>query len=419
MMFRNRRGADPERRTVKDLLVDAKDAAELMVDLAYAAIFFGDDALAREVLRLEQNVDDLLVDLRAVCMMAARTREDADQLAGVLSLATSIEGIADSAEDIARVVLKDLGIPSELRDDLRHATEITARVKIRAENELEGGTLHDLELPARTGMWVIAIRRDVDWVHGPGPDEVLREGDVLFLQGPKEGIDPVRVLAGGTPRELPPPPQRAKLTNLDRAVDLVVELKNVSEVAVGLAYSAILLRDRSLATEVGVIEDASDELFHQLEGWVLRAAAELEEPEELRGMLHLAAAAERIVDSAQSMCRVIEDEGPPHPIIAAALSQADEIVADAEVHPKSEVAGRTLAELALQTQTGMEVLAIQRRGRWLYRPKRGRTIEADDRLLAIGPEEGAPRLRELCGDPRPEGDEGWVERDADADEWPT
>jgi hypothetical protein len=38
------------RRTVKDLLVEAKDAAELMVDLAYAAIFFGDDALAREVL---------------------------------------------------------------------------------------------------------------------------------------------------------------------------------------------------------------------------------------------------------------------------------------------------------------------------------------------------------------------------------
>jgi uncharacterized protein with PhoU and TrkA domain len=417
MMMRRRRGTDPERRTVKDLLVDAKDAAELMVDLAYAAVFFGDEELAREVLRLEDAVDELLVDLRAVCMIATRTAEDAEQLAGVLSMAVSIEGIADAAEDIARVVLKDLGVPPELRDDLRHATETTARVKIREENQLESASLRDLELPARTGMWVIAIRRDVDWVHGPGAEEVLREGDVLFLQGPKEGIDHVRELAGGTAREMPPPPQRAKLSNLDRAVDLIVELKNSSEVAVGLAYSAILLQDVSLATEVGVIEDASDELFHQLEGWVLRAAAELEDPDELRGLLHLASAAERIVDAAQSMCRVIEDEGPRHPIIAAALNEADEIVADAEVAPGSPVADRTLAELGLHTQTGMEVLAIQRGGRWVYRPKRSRTLAVGDRLLAIGPEEGAPRLRELCGDERPEGDEGWVataeERDED------
>jgi uncharacterized protein with PhoU and TrkA domain len=396
------------RRTIKDMLVEAKDAAELMVDLAYASIFFGDDAIAREVLRLEDIVDELLVELRAVCMIAARTREDADQLAGVLSMAVSIEGIADAAEDIARVVLKDLGVPVELRDDLRHATEVTGRVKIREDNRLESASLRDLELPARTGMWIIAIRRDVDWLYGPDPDEVLREGDVLFLQGPREGVDHVRELAGGTPRELPPPPQRAKLTNLDRAVDLVVELKNVSEVAVGLAYSAILLQDVSLAAEVGVIEDTSDELFHQLEGWVLRAAAELEDPDELRGLLHLASAAERIVDSAQSMCRVIEDEGPPHPIIAAALVEADEIVADAEVAPGSDADGRTLRELQLHTQTGMDVLAIQRRRRWIYRPKRTRTLEADDRLLAIGPEEGAARLRELCGDVRGEGEAGWV-----------
>ncbi len=403
-------------RTVKEMLVGAKDAAELMVDLAYAAIFYGDEDLAREVLRLEDRVDELLVELRAVCMIAARSRDDADQLARVLSLAVSIEGIADAAEDIARVVLKDLGVPAALRDDLRHASEVTARVKIRPENELEGSRLKDLELPTRTGMWVIAIRRDVDWVHGVDGDEVLREGDVLFLQGPRAGVDEVRELAGAPARELPAPVERGQLSNLDRAVDLVVELKNVSEVAVGLAYSAILLRDTTLASEVSAIEDASDELFHQLEGWVLRAAKELDDPEELRGLLHLAAASERIVDAAQSMCRIIEDDGTPHPIIAAALSEADEIVAEAIVAAGSQVDGRTLGDLALQTVTGMEVLAIQRAGRWQYRPRRGTTLRAEDRLLAIGPEEGPPRLREMCDDERPEGEEGWIEPVDDGEE---
>ncbi|MEX0706296.1 MAG: TrkA C-terminal domain-containing protein [Nitriliruptoraceae bacterium] len=401
------------RRTVKELLVGAKDAAELMVDLAYAAIFFDDEGIAREVLRLEERVDELLVDLRATCMLAARSPQDAEQLAGVLSMAVSIEGIADAAEDIARVVLKNLGVPRELRDDLRHATEVTARIRIRPTNEIEGQSLLELELPARTGMWIIAIRRDVDWIYGPEGSEVLREGDVLFMQGPRDGVDHARELAGGTSRELPPPPERTKLSNLDRAVDLVVELKDASEVAVGLAYSAILLRDVSLATEVGVLEDASDDLFHQLESWVLRAAAELEDPEELRGLLHLASASERIVDAAQSMCRVIEFDGIPHPIIAAALSEADEIVAEALVEDGSVVDGRSLSELRLHTETGMEILAIQRRNRWFYRPRATRVLQAGDRLLAIGPEEGAPRLREWCGDERPEGVEGWVEPAAD------
>lgn len=405
-----------QRRTVKDLLVGAKDAAELMVDLAYAAIFFGDDDLAREVLNLEDQVDDALVDLRMVCMLAARSPEDAEQLAGVLSLAVSIEGIADAAEDIARVVLKDLGVPPELRDDLRHAQETVARVKIREQNELEGLSLRELELPAQSGMWVIAIRRDLDWVYGPGGDERLREGDVLFLQGPGEGVDHVRVMAGGTPHQLPAPVVGKKLSNLDRAVDLVIELKNASEVAVGLAYSAILLRDRSLALEVSVIEDKSDDLYHGLEGWVLRAAAEAEDPESLRGLMHLAAASERIVDSAQSMTRLIETDDLPHPVIAQALSEADEIVADAIVHDGSWVAGKTLGELKLHTETGMEVLAIDRDSRWVYRPRSTRTLKPGDRILVLGPEEGAPRLREWCGDDRPESEEGgWTDPEVDID----
>lgn len=404
------------RRTVKELLVGAKDAAELMVDLAYAALFFGDDSLANEVLRLEEQVDDALVDLRAVCMLAARTPEDADQLAGVLSLAVSIEGIADAAEDIARVQLKHLGVPSELRDDLRYAEEVTARVKIREENHLEGRTLRELELPTQTGMWIIAVRRDLDWLYGPDGDQVLREGDVLFLQGPGAGVDRVRELAGGTPHQIPAPRETTKLSNLDRAVDLVVELKNAAEAAVGLAYAAILLRDRTLAAEVSVIEDKSDDLYHGLEGWVLRAAAELEDPEELRGLLHLASSSERIVDSAQSMTRIIETDEPPHPIVVQALSEADEITADAFVQPGSHVEGLTLSELRLHTETGMEILAIDRGGRWLYRPRSTRRLEAGDRLLALGPEEGAIKLREWCGDDRPEGEDGeWVDTPDDDD----
>lgn len=398
-----------ERRTVKDLLVMAKDVAELMVDLAYAAVFFDDEDLAREVFRLEDRISDVINELRMICLIAARTREDAEGLAGVLSLASSIETIADSAEEIARVVVKELGVPRQLRDDLRHAEEVVTRLKIQPENAIEGQPLRELALPARTGMWLIAIRRDIRWIFGPGGEEILQEGDVVFLQGPPEGVARVREMAGEPVLHEPPPAEGAALSKLDRAVDLVVELKNTSEIAVGLAYSAILLRDRKLASEVSVIEEASDELYHELEGWVLRAAAEAPDPEVLRGLIHISAASERIVDAAKSMTRLIESDEPPHPIIAQALAEADEILVEAIVTETSRAAGHELRELRIHTETGMEVLAIQRGSRWVYRPRSTRTLRSGDRLLAIGPEEGASRLRDLCGDPRPEGEEGWYE----------
>ena len=70
--------------------------------------------------------------LREVAMLAARSPEDAEAMAGVLWIAGAVEKIGDAASDIARVVEARLGIPDALRRDLRHADEMTARVKVRA-----------------------------------------------------------------------------------------------------------------------------------------------------------------------------------------------------------------------------------------------------------------------------------------------
>ena len=264
--------------------------------------------------------------------------------------------------------------------------------------------LHALQIPSETGMWVIAIRRDVDYVHGPTGDTLLQDGDVLFLQGPRQGVDLVRELAGGEPYGLEPPgaPKRP-LTNLDRAVDILVELKNAAEAAVGMAYSAIFFSDLGLVREVSALEDRCDDLYNDLQRWVLRAAADVVDDEvldELRGLLQIGLSSERIADAAQEMTRIAEAEEEPHPVVAAALAEADEIVSDAIVSPGCDAEGKTMRELSLETETGMYVLAIQRGGRWLYRPRSTQTLAAGDRLLVTGPEEGVVRLRNLMGDDR-------------------
>jgi uncharacterized protein with PhoU and TrkA domain len=370
-----------------------------MVDLAYAAVFFNEEKLAQEVERLEQRMTDHLRRLRIMAMLAARSPEDAEGMAGVLWIADAIEGIGDAAWDIARVVAARLGIPDALRKDLRHADEMTARVRLRDDAPAAGRSLRDLSLPTESGMWVMAIRSGMDWRFDPGPDDVVSAGDVLLVRGPEEGVDGVRGLAGAPP--LPeasgdePPP----LSELDRAVDILVELKDLTEAAVGLAYSALLFNNRSLAAEVGALEGRSDVLHDELESWVLRAAPEARHPDELRGLLRLAAASEAIGDAARDMTWYVERGEPLHPVVQLALEETEETSAETVVERGSQAAGRSLTELRVETETGMFVLAIQRGSRWIYRPRGRFTLQEGDRLISVGPEEGDEELAALCRAP--------------------
>jgi len=394
--------ADEEQpKNVKELLVELKDASELMVDLAYAAVFFNEDDLAEEVEELEQKMDEHLRRLREVAMLAARSPEDAEAMAGVLHVAAAIEKIGDAASDTARVIQARLGIPDALRPDLRHADEIVGRVKVREGAAAVGRSLRELMLPTETGMWLMAVRRGDQWEFDPGPDSFVTEGDVLLFQGPEEGVNLIRELAGAPP--LPPGPdaEPPALTELDRAVDILIEMKNSAEVAVGLAYSSLLFKDPALAAEVATLEGRSDVLHDELESWVLKAAPEARRPDELRGLLRLAYASETIFDAARDMTWLIEQGEELHPVIAMALEESEEVATETIVEEGSHAAGRSLKDLQLETETGMFVLAVQRGRRWVYRPRPRFELEPGDRLISIGPEEGGDELAAVCAAPQP------------------
>ncbi len=80
-----------------------------------------------------------------------------------------------------------------------------------------------------------------------------------------------------------------------------------------------------------------------------------------------------------------------------ALGNSDEVIVRVPVSPRSFLDGRTLAEAQLELETGYYLLAIRRAGRYIYRPRGPVQLQAEDELIAIGPEEGRERLAELAG----------------------
>ncbi len=382
------------------MLAEAKDASELMVDLAYAALYFDDEGMADAVLGLELDMSSLVHEMRSLAMLAVRHPREVDSMSSVLQVVSSIEQIANAAVDISKIVLQHLGIPRALIVDLAQAAEVSHRLVVAEGSHLANRPLRDMELPVAVGMRVVAIQRGRHWLTDVGGDIIVEPGDVLFMRGDPAGIVRLRELAA-MERWRPPAPDAAHvLSDLDRAVDTLVEMKNLSEAAIGLAYSALVLRDLSLAREVRSMQERLEGMKVSIQTWVLRAAregTEAADPAALRGLLHVAEAAEDIGDQARNIITLILEDEDIHPVLALALGDTDDVVVQVPVAPGSQADASTLGSLGLAVDPGYHVLAVRRAASYIYNPTRTVRLQVGDELLASGPEEGRDRLAAICG----------------------
>src|SRR5947209_10182896 len=91
-------------RNLKTMLSEAKDASELMVDLAYASLYFGDPDMAEEVDELEERLSELVHEMRAISVLAARSPRDADAMASVLQVMGAFNRVGNARCAISRDV---------------------------------------------------------------------------------------------------------------------------------------------------------------------------------------------------------------------------------------------------------------------------------------------------------------------------
>ncbi len=395
-----------EPASVKDLLAEMKDTAELLIDLSYSAVLHRSDAIAEEVLELEERMDILQIRARMSLLLAARNPEDAEMLAPVLGIIGAAEKISDAAGDIGKVVLEDIGVPENMRASLPEAIEILVRAHVSPDSDFADRALGDINLETDTGVRVIAIRRGGDWVVNPSAETVLHAGDVLLMRGAEAGIESVFETVTGSTYERPDPPESG-VADLERAVDSLILMKNMSELAVDLAYGSVLFDSDDIAEEVVELEAEVDALKSRFEAWTLRAAGRVEDPVALRGLVHIANSTEVISDAALEISEGVLRGLDSHVVVQEAVEESDEIIVRVTVQPESDLDGRTLGDRAVKTETGMRVIAVRRPieegAEWEVQPGPRTAVQAGDVLLAKGTRSGANILRELVGlEPVPE-----------------
>ncbi len=188
--------------SVKDLLVEMKDISELVVDLAYSAVIFGDDDIAEEVKLLEARIDTLKYQIRLTAMVASRTVEDAEQLSGILQVSMAAEKISNAAGDIVNVQENLPGTRLFLYKMLERGDERILRARVSGDSTMVGKTIKELKIETETGVRIVAVRRNDIWIYGPEPNLRFRDDDVLIVRGVLDGFNRLHDFAKGECHEL-------------------------------------------------------------------------------------------------------------------------------------------------------------------------------------------------------------------------
>jgi uncharacterized protein with PhoU and TrkA domain len=190
-------------KSVEEIVLEIKDKSELMIDLAYSSLLYNNRTIAKEVYDLEDMIDLLYKNLQVKTLELVENKKlSVNDALSVLRLAEAGEQIADAAQEIADVELRDVELHPILKLSIRDSDVVFTRVEVVEYSILANKTLGELKLASETGMVVIAMRHDKHWLYGPNKNTRIDPGDILFAKGPEDGEKHLIELASGKTREI-------------------------------------------------------------------------------------------------------------------------------------------------------------------------------------------------------------------------
>jgi len=179
--------------------------------------------------------------------------------------------------------------------------------------------------------------------------------------------------------------------------DIVLEIKDKSELMVDLAYSSLIYDNEIIAKEVYDLEILIDNLYQTIQKKTLEGVKNKDlSIDDALTVLRLAECSEKIADAALEIIDVELRDVELHPILKMSIRESDVVFTKIHVEPNSILCNKTLGKLKLGSETGMLVIAMRHHDRWLYGPNKNTMIDTGDILFAKGPEDGEKHLIELA-----------------------
>ncbi len=198
--------------------------------------------------------------------------------------------------------------------------------------------------------------------------------------------------------------QRSEKYDLAHATvrEMLTEMKDISEIMVDLAYASIMFDSEEIAEEVKNLEGDMEDLSKNIRTKAMLSARTHKDAMKLSSLLEVAAASRRISNAAGDIVKLIECEVDKRPFLSFILREAEEKIKRLSLNEGSDMVGRQIGDLGVESETGMRIIAIKRGKRWIYDPEEDTKLKAGDTLIVRGTEDGYEVLRTYAN-----GDENW------------
>ncbi len=162
--------------------------------------------------------------------------------------------------------------------------------------------------------------------------------------------------------------------------DNILKMKNMSELMIDLAYSAVFLRDIEIASEV-------ESMYRELRSFekdTLKLIFKIREPEEERVfMIDIMDTIGELAHSALRLADLAKSKSYPS-IIKDVLSATDKRTIIIRIAPHSVYANKTIEESEIKTKTGAQLVGIKRDHRWIFKIEKTMRLLPEDEVLAVG-----------------------------------
>jgi len=177
--------------------------------------------------------------------------------------------------------------------------------------------------------------------------------------------------------------------------EALVQMKDLSELMIDLAYSSALFDSKGLAQEVMEIGERVDRLAYLLDMNAMVATRGPRDAESLAGVMRVASAAETVSNAALSLAGMVLRGNAVRSFVEEAFADIEQKLARIEVKHGSTLIGNTISELGLTSRIGANVIALRRNRDWTIKP-RDQALLPGDVLIARGTATGLEKLRDFA-----------------------
>ncbi len=173
--------------------------------------------------------------------------------------------------------------------------------------------------------------------------------------------------------------------------ETLIQMKDISELMIDLAYSAALFHNRMLAEEVMELETKMDDLVYLLNMNLMLAARDKRDAEQLAGVAKVGSLTNAISDAAADIASLVLHDIKVHPVVREVFQRTEEHLTIVVIDENSFMAGKSVDDLELAAEVGADIIALRRGMFWDINPDK-ELLMPGDVVVARGTKDGLKSL---------------------------